>query len=95
MPVGGEPSILDAHPALNLFRVFEIGDNSSVGSLLVGLWSIAVLLPNLAVSVRRLRDAGHGWGHLFWILVPIAGLVILVVYWTQPSKADVPEVAVA
>lgn len=36
---------------------------------------IAVLLPNLAVAVRRLRDAGYGWGNLFWILVPIAGIV--------------------
>jgi uncharacterized membrane protein YhaH (DUF805 family) len=80
---------------LDLFRVFEIGDNSTLGSLLVGLWSIAVLLPNLAVAVRRLRDAGHGWGHLFWILVPIAGLVILTVYWTQPSTPDVTGTAAA
>jgi uncharacterized membrane protein YhaH (DUF805 family) len=81
--------------ALDLFRVFEIGDTSSLGSLLVGLWSIAVLLPTLAVAVRRLRDAGHDWANLFWILVPIAGLVIVIVYWAQPSTAATSEASAA
>ena len=48
--------------ALNLFNVIRIGDNAYLGSLLAGLWGIAVLLPSLAVAVRRLRDAGYGWG---------------------------------
>lgn len=28
-------------------------------------WHLAVLLPTLAVVVRRLRHAGYGWGHVF------------------------------
>ena len=76
--------------ALSLFNVIPIGDNAYLGSLLSGLWSIAVLLPSLAVAVRRLRDAGYGWGYLFFILVPIAGIVVLIVYWAQPRKAAVP-----
>src|SRR4051794_40863288 len=59
--------------ALNLFNVIRIGDNAYLGSLLAGLWGIAVLLPSLAVSVRRLRDAGYAWGWLFFVLVPFAG----------------------
>lgn len=50
-----------------------------------GLWSLLVLLPSLAVTVRRLRDAGDGWGHVFWLLLPFAGVLILVVLCTQPS----------
>lgn len=73
--------------ALNLFEVVPIGDGT-LGSLLSGLWGIAILLPTLAVGARRLRDAGHGWGHLFWLLVPIGGLVILAVYWSQPAAAE-------
>jgi uncharacterized membrane protein YhaH (DUF805 family) len=73
--------------ALNLFNVIRIGDNAYLGSLLAGLWGIAVLLPNLAVAVRRLRDAGYGWGHLFWILVPIAGIFVLITLRVQPTKA--------
>jgi uncharacterized membrane protein YhaH (DUF805 family) len=64
-----------------------IGENAYLGSLLAGVWGIAVLLPNLAVAVRRLRDAGYGWGNLFFILVPIAGIVVLITLWAQPTKA--------
>jgi uncharacterized membrane protein YhaH (DUF805 family) len=79
--------------ALSLFNVIRIGDNAYLGSLLAGLWGIAVLLPSLAVAVRPLRDAGYGWGLLFFILVPVAGIVVLIVYWAQPTKAAVPPTA--
>ena len=81
--------------ALNLFNVIRIGENAYLGSLLAGLWGIAVLLPNLAVAVRRLRDAGYGWGHLFWILVPIAGIFVLITLWAQPTKPAVPATTAA
>ncbi|MEV8254122.1 DUF805 domain-containing protein [Rhodoglobus sp. NPDC076762] len=48
-------------------------------------WSLALLVPQLAVTVRRLRDTGRHWGNIFWILVPIAGLVVLIVFLSQPS----------
>ena len=79
--------------ALNVFSVIPIGDTSSLGAILSSLWGIAVLLPTLAVGVRRLRDAGYGWGHMFWLLVPIAGLIVLVVFWAQPSRDAVPAAA--
>jgi len=75
--------------------VIQIGENAYLGSLLSGVWGIAVLLPNLAVAVRRLRDAGYGWGNLFWSLVPIAGLVVLITLWAQPTKAAVPAATAA
>ncbi len=49
------------------------------------LWSLVVLLPSLAVTVRRLRDAGYGWGHAFWLLLPFAGVVIVAVLCAQPA----------
>jgi uncharacterized membrane protein YhaH (DUF805 family) len=60
----------------------------ALGSSLSGVWSIAVLVPSLAVAVRRLRDAGRAWTDLFWILLPIVGLIMLVVYWCEPTKPD-------
>jgi uncharacterized membrane protein YhaH (DUF805 family) len=81
--------------ALNFFNVIRIGDNAYLGSLLAGVWGVAVLLPNLAVTVRRLRDSGYGWGHLFWLLVPIAGIFVLLAFLAQPTKpagaTDTPE----
>jgi uncharacterized membrane protein YhaH (DUF805 family) len=59
-------------------------------NILSSLWSLAVLLPGLAVAVRRLRDSGRGWGNLFWVLLPIAGLIILIVQLCQPSIPEAP-----
>ncbi len=65
----------------------------SIGSSLAGLWSLGVLLPTLAVSVRRLRDAGRSWAELFWILLPLAGLIVLIVRLCEPSRPDLPGVS--
>ncbi len=54
---------------------------------LAGFWSIAVLLPSLAVTVRRLRDTGREWTNIFWILLPIAGLIVLIVFLAEPTRA--------
>lgn len=59
------------------------------GGGLAGAWSIAVLLPTLGLTVRRLRDAGYGWGNVFWLLLPLAGLIVLAVLCSQPSQPDV------
>jgi len=50
------------------------------------LWTLAILLPSLAVSVRRLRDGGNSWTQLFWVLVPVAGLVIIILRWCDPPR---------
>jgi len=43
-----------------------------------GLYSLAVLIPNIAVSVRRLHDTGRsGWWNLI-CLVPCIGLILIV-----------------
>jgi len=47
--------------------------------LLSGLYSLAVLLPSLAVSVRRLHDTSRsGWWALIG-LVPVLGWIALIV----------------
>ncbi len=56
-----------------------------LGSALAGAWWIVLLLPTLAVTVRRLRDVGRRWPELFWLLLPIAGLIVLAVYLSKPS----------
>jgi uncharacterized membrane protein YhaH (DUF805 family) len=53
---------------------------------LSGLYALAVLLPSLAVSVRRLHDTGRsGW----WVLlglVPLIGWLVLLVFQVQDSE---------
>ena len=79
--------------ALSLFNVIRIGDNAYLGSLLAGLWGIAVLLPSLAVGVRRLRDAGYPWGWMFFLLVPFAGGVCSSSFGRSPRRRPPPPAA--
>lgn len=57
---------------------------STVGGTLASIWSIGMLLPTLAVAVRRLRDGGNRWPQLFWLLVPIAGMIVLALRLCDP-----------
>lgn len=54
--------------------------------LLGGLYTLAVLIPGIAVTIRRLHDTGRsGW----WILiafVPFIGAIILLVFMVLDSQ---------
>jgi uncharacterized membrane protein YhaH (DUF805 family) len=58
----------------------------STDFLLSGIVSLALLLPTLAVAVRRLRDAGHSTWWLLIVFVPVIGAIVLIVFLVQPSK---------
>tara|TARA_R110001599_G_scaffold64023_5_gene179741 strand:+ start:55758 stop:56075 length:318 start_codon:yes stop_codon:yes gene_type:complete len=52
-----------------------------------GLFSLATLLPSLAVGARRLHDTHRsGWWQLLWF-VPIIGWIVLIVFLAQQSKS--------
>jgi uncharacterized membrane protein YhaH (DUF805 family) len=47
------------------------------------LFSLALLIPSLAVGSRRLHDIGRsGWWQLIH-LVPLVGQIVLIVFWCQ------------
>jgi uncharacterized membrane protein YhaH (DUF805 family) len=50
------------------------------------LVALGMLLPNLAVTVRRLHDAGHSGWWLLIALVPIAGAIVLLIFTLQGSE---------
>ena len=55
---------------------------------LTSLYSLAVLLPSIAVAIRRLHDIGRsGW----WLLigfVPVVGGLVLLVFYCLDSVPD-------
>ena len=53
-------------------------------------YGIAACLPGIAVTVRRLRDAGYNWLYIFIPLIPFVGIFILVFLLCQPTKVEVP-----
>ena len=51
--------------------------------LLEGLFSLAMLIPSLAVAARRLHDTGKsGWLQLLF-LIPIAGLILWIIWMAK------------
>ncbi len=55
-------------------------------SVLAGIYSLAVLIPGIAVSVRRLHDTNHSGPWLLIALVPLIGPIILLVFMVQDSQ---------
>jgi uncharacterized membrane protein YhaH (DUF805 family) len=52
---------------------------------LSGLWSLAMLIPGLAVGVRRLHDTGRSGWWLLIALVPLIGAILLIVWFATDS----------
>jgi uncharacterized membrane protein YhaH (DUF805 family) len=58
-----------------------------VGTMaLNSIYALAVLIPGLAVAVRRLHDAGKSGFWLLIALVPLVGTIILLVFLVQDSQ---------
>jgi uncharacterized membrane protein YhaH (DUF805 family) len=55
-------------------------------SVLPTLYGLAVLLPSLAVGVRRLHDTDRTGWWLLIALVPIIGAIVLLVFMVQDSQ---------
>jgi uncharacterized membrane protein YhaH (DUF805 family) len=59
-----------------------------VSNKLSGVFSLAMLLPFIAVAVRRLHDANRsGWWLLIWFL-PVVGWLILVFLLVQDGDTS-------
>lgn len=49
------------------------------------IYSLAVLVPSLAIAVRRLNDSGYTWKSLLWYLCPIVGWIIVLIRLCKKS----------
>lgn len=58
-------------------------DSFLTQGVIIVLWLLATLLPSLAVTVRRLRDAGYVWPWILFTLVPLGGIVVIVLLCMQ------------
>ena len=55
------------------------------------LYSLAVLIPGIALSVRRLHDVGKSGWMLLIALIPIIGAIWLIVLYLSDSEPDANE----
>ncbi len=55
-------------------------------SILSSLYSLAVLIPSIAIAVRRLHDIRMSGWWLLLALIPVIGWVILLIFYVTPTK---------
>ena len=68
-----------------LFRLFPSTDNSILGII----FNLAILIPNLAVTIRRLHDVNRS---AWWILINLTIIgIIPFLYWVCMKKSDEGE----
>ncbi len=71
----------------------ETGSISTIGLILLLIFFAyggATVLPGIAITVRRLRDAGCNWLYIFIPLIPFVGIFILIFLLCQPTEVEVP-----
>lgn len=54
--------------------------------VLSGIYTLAVLIPSLAVTVRRLHDIGRSGWWLLIAFIPLIGALILLIFTVLDSK---------
>ena len=60
-------------------------DLSSTISTLTSLYSLATIVPSIALVVRRLHDINKSGWNYFIALIPLVGAIILLVYMCSDS----------
>jgi uncharacterized membrane protein YhaH (DUF805 family) len=55
-------------------------------SLLSNLWQLAIFVPSLALTWRRLHDVGRKGTYYLFILIPIVGWIMLFIQLVKDSQ---------
>lgn len=61
-----------------------IGMNTLILSF---LYALAIIIPSIAVGVRRLHDTNHSGWWMFISFIPVIGTIILLVFFVIDSQA--------
>lgn len=68
-----------------------LSDNKLGVGVLSSIYSLAVLIPSLAVSVRRLHDIGKsGWSFLISI-IPLVGPIVMLIWFCKAGEQSSNE----
>ena len=68
--------------------VFSIlGNIGFFFNVIYGIYGLAILVPSIAVGVRRLHDTNRSGLFLLLALIPLVGAIILIVFLAQDSAA--------
>lgn len=54
-------------------------------TLVILIYALAILVPSLAIVVRRLHDSGKSGAYIFISLIPVVGWILLIIQLCKPS----------
>ena len=71
--------------------------------IIYAIFYLVILVPTLALSVRRLRDAGFHWAFIFLRFAPMGGIALMILHamptketkvvnYSEPQAVNVEEV---
>lgn len=66
-----------------IFSAIHLGFLAVILNIVLWLFSLAILLPGLGLSVRRLHDIGKDWQYLLLAFIPLVGEIILIYFFIQ------------
>lgn len=56
-----------------------------------GLYYLAIIVPSLALAWRRLHDTGRSGLNYLFVLIPLVGPIITIVFFASPTTPDAEQ----
>jgi uncharacterized membrane protein YhaH (DUF805 family) len=72
-----------------IWNDLEVSDYKE--SIVENLWMLGTLLPSIALTVRRLHDMGRSGKSFWWLLVPIAGAIMMLIWCLTKGQEGANE----
>lgn len=74
----------------NVIVSFVVGLISGLlGLTFIGvIYFVAIMIPSLAIEIRRLHDIGKSDWYILIALIPLIGTFILIYFYCQPSVSE-------
>ena len=67
---------------------------TSISSVLGGILGLAILVPSVCISIRRLNDLDKPWVNIFVNVIPVVGWIIFLIWMIAEGKTDTAVAAV-
>lgn len=84
--VGGTAMMMSGSNAMSGMASTSMGAGGTIIGILLLLWSLAIIVPSIALTVRRLHDANLSGFFYFLVLVPGVGGIIVLILTLLPSN---------
>ena len=63
-----------------------LGTGMGAGLGVIGfIYSLAVIVPGIAVGVRRLHDTDKSGWWMLLVFIPLVGIIVLIVFWATDA----------